>query len=423
MPRAKSIVSTALVLALVAGLAWSGREAGKRMARAGWFHRDAAEKKAAVLRPESAVTAAKKETDPQAAANALRRLMFLSEGSVYLPTDWETLAEVQSVLGSLSAAELAEILNTMRQEVLSDSSSSGYSLSRLVLAEWVKKDPAAALLAGFQNPRLGAAEAFASWAMGDPATALDWLESDGFPAGLADKKDGLRAAALRPLLGRDFDRATAEFLKLPAESNPWEGRAGLMAGWANEAVHDPTLRERLVAFAKTTGRPEDHAHMNHSLLREWPQEDALGMLTYLHELRGYLESADLPAEKRPTLEATAVGAAIYREYDRPALEWWMERYGDRPEVPGPLQDAMIGWRQKDPDKVNQWFAEQPPSPQRDALQASLVPTMIALGKMADAAQAIGNIGDPDLRQSAIERLDYVWSRRDPAAAAAWRGNP
>ncbi len=46
----------------------------------------------------------------------------------------------------------------------------------------------------------------------------------------------------------------------------------------------------------------------------------------------------------------------------------------------------------------------------------------AMGKMDDAAQAIGNIGDSDLRQSAIERFDYVWSQRDPAAAAAWREN-
>ena len=160
--------------------------------------------------------------------------------------------------------------------------------------------------------------------------------------------------------------------------------------------------------------------MNSSLLRQWPQEDALGMLTYLQELREYQETADIPADQRPAIDATAVGVAIYREYDRPALEWWMERYGDRTEVPAALQDAMIGWRQKYPEKVNQWFAEQPSSPQRDALQAVLVPSLVAAGKMDDAVQVIGQISDPGLRQSAIERLDFVWSKKDAAAAAAWR---
>ena len=40
--------------------------------------------------------------------------------------------------------------------------------------------------------------------------------------------------------------------------------------------------------------------------------------------------------------------------------------------------------------------------------------------MDDAVQAIGQISDPGLRQSAIERLDFVWSKKDAAAAAAWR---
>ena len=98
----------------------------------------------------------------------------------------------------------------------------------------------------------------------------------------------------------------------------------------------------------------------------------------------------------------------------------MERHSDEEEVPDSLRHAMTEWRQKYPDKVNQWFAGQPDSPQRDALQASLVPSLIATGNMDDAAQVIGQIGDPDLRQPAIERLDYVWSKRDAAAAAAWR---
>ena len=420
MPRVKSILSTACLLAVVAGLAWSGHEAGKRMARAGWFRGDAVDKKTGFALPGSATRPEKTDADPQAAANALRRLRFLTESSVHLASDWETLSEVRVILAGLSAAELAEIHAALEPELLRSNSSTSFFLAREVLAAWVKLDPAAALTIAVKVPQLYGAQIFGSWAMEDPAAALDWLNGDEFPSRLAEEKDDLRANALYSLLDRDFDRATAEFLKLPPGEAGGMGRSAVISGWAYSAVHDPALRERLIAFAKGTGNPEDHAAMNSSLLRQWPQEDALGMLTYLQDLREYQETADIPADQRPAIDATAVGAAIYREYDRPALEWWMERYGDHTEVPGTLQEAMIGWQRKYPDKVNQWFAEQPPSPQRDALQAGLVPSLIASGKMDDAVQAIGQISDPGLRQSAIERLDFVWSKKDAAAAAAWR---
>lgn len=420
MPRVKSILSTACLLAVVAGLAWSGREVGKRMARAGWFRGDAVEKNSLFAEPATSARSTKADANPQATANALRRLKFLTEGSLHLATDWETLAEVRAILAGLSAAELAEVQAALEPGFLRATSSTTFFLMQEVLGAWVKLDPAAALTAAFQSPQTYGSQVFASWAMEDPAAALDWLESEGFPAELAEKKNELRTNALFSLLDRDFDRATAEFLKLPPGPVDGRGRSAVISGWASSAVHDPALRERLIAFAKNTGNPEDHAAMNSSLLREWPQEDALGMLTYLQDLREYQETADIPADQRPAIDATAVGAAIFREYDRPALEWWMERYGERTEVPAALQDAMIGWRRKYPDKVSQWFAEQPASPQRDALQAVLVPSLVAAGKMDDAVQAIGQISDPGLRQSAIERLDHVWSKKDAAAAAAWR---
>lgn len=413
MRSARSILVSALAVVLTAGLVWSGREAGKRMARAGWLRSDEKERKVATLPVSRPSPSRATIEDTKAVANALRRLKFLSESSFYLKTDWEALEELQKILAGLSSAELASVFAGLGKEL------SGSLVEAEVLRAWVRLDPAAALI----GARSYAQKLFASWAGEDTAAALDWLESDGFPAILVDQMDSFRAAALSGLAERDFDLASAEFLKLPPGISRWgwNGRDQVMRGWASAAVEDPELREKLVAFAKATGRPEDHAQMNDTLMRAWPQEDALGMLTYIHELRDYMESSAIPAEKRPAMDAMAVGAAIYREYDRPALEWWMERYSDRKEVPGSLQDALIQWRRKNAQVVEQWFAEQPPSPQRDAMQASLIPTMIAAGKMDEAVKAIETIDDAELRQSAIERLDYVWSKRDPAAAAAWRG--
>ena len=424
MPRAKSILSASVGIALLAGLGWSGREAGKRMARAGWFLGAAAERREpAAAAPVRTATVEKTAGNPDIVHHALRRLLFLTEGSGgFTWGDWESIAEIQSILGALSATDLAALHAALLVHPAGrDPFAVGSSfLLGEILSAWIRLDPAAALRASFAHRRYYGGEPFSAWAQDDPAAAFDWLGSDDFPSDLAGMRDAIRASALHSLLHRDFERATAEFLLLPPGQAGGMERSAVISGWASSASGDPAQRERLIAFAKSTGNPGDHAAMNRSLLRDWPQEDALGMLTYLHELRDYLETADFPADQRPALEATAVGAAIYREYDGPALEWWMERHADQSEVPDSLRHAMTEWRQKYPDKVNQWFAGQPDSPQRDALQASLVPSLIATGNMDDAAQVIGQIGNPDLRQPAIERLDYVWSKRDAAAAAAWR---
>ena len=185
-------------------------------------------------------------------------------------------------------------------------------------------------------------------------------------------------------------------------------------------IDDPAMRGRLLDFAKTTGRPGDYAELNYHLISNWPQEDVIGTIDHLQQLKGYLESGSIPAEARAEVDSTAVAAAIHREYDRPALEWWMERYGDSRELTTPMRDAMVGWAHKYPDKMLQWFSEQPPSPQRDALANSVVPSLVQQKKFAEAAGTIETIQDPEYRQSATERLDFLWREADPAAAAAWK---
>jgi hypothetical protein len=70
--------------------------------------------------------------------------------------------------------------------------------------------------------------------------------------------------------------------------------------------------------------------------------------------------------------------------------------------------------------MEQWFAEQPESPQRDALNAAAATTYTANSKFQEAARRLDQINDPKIRQSAVERLNFVWSAKDAQAAAAWR---
>jgi len=125
-------------------------------------------------------------------------------------------------------------------------------------------------------------------------------------------------------------------------------------------------------------------------------------------------------KKRAEVDATAVGAAIYREYTRPALEWWMDRYSQSTATPKPMREALNYWMQQRPAEMEQWFAEQPESPQRDALNAAAATSFTAQSKFQNAAQRVEQISDPKIRQAAVERLNFVWAPQDAAAAAAWR---
>ena len=50
----------------------------------------------------------------------------------------------------------------------------------------------------------------------------------------------------------------------------------------------------------------------------------------------------------------------------------------------------------------------------------MVPSLIQQKKFTEAAGTIESIQDPEYRQAAIERLDFLWKEQDATAAAAWR---
>lgn len=421
MPRDKRLLLRAAGLLGLVSLAWLGNRAGHSIARAGWFQQAVVSAK--TLRTESSLAEPQRSphATPDQAAFALKRLLAVIEASPDLTHDWDARAEIDGILAKLSSDELAAVYAALQI---------GLDLNLRVLARkvglaWVAKDPVAALSAALAKRSLyvsshaNAVSIFNDWAANDPSAALTWLDSTDVPPELAEEKARFRAAALSGLLERDFDLATSGFLKF--ESGEENSRI-LLGQWAGTYVGDPAMRERLVEFAKSTGRPDDYAQLNASLLRVWPQEDSQAMLEYLKGLRDYLNSDAVPVEARPNVDATAVGVAIYREYTGPALEWWMERYSQSSETPQPLRASVTAWVQKYPDQARQWFEEQPASPQRDSLNATAVTAFAARGKFKEAAAMLQGIGDPKLRQSAIERLDFTWTQRDPQGAAAWRAS-
>jgi hypothetical protein len=317
MPRNKRSLFRFVGLLGLLSLAWLGNRAGHSMARAGWFQ-------SAIVPAKDTGTGLSPSDRPQSApvstnqsASALKRLRAIVAASPNLANDWEARAQIDDILAKLSANELAAIYAELDIGLDSDSR----FLAQKVGVAWARKDPSAALAAAqAKRSLLGsslAAGIFNDWAADEPSAALAWLNSPDLPAGLEEMKAKLRGGALFDLVGRDFDLATSEFLKLDQNRNDgWDSR-GVLGSWASAYADDPVMRERLVEFAKSTGRPDDYAELNSSLLRAWPQKDAEAMRVYLEGLRAYLNSDAVPVEARPNVDATAVGAAIYRELHRP----------------------------------------------------------------------------------------------------------
>ena len=423
MPRAKSLLIGGLMLAFLILLGFGGKLAGKHLARSGILHRNTPGAKTA------ARDAGPKDDDSTEAVRAdlvaasIRRLDALATGSPNLRVDWEAQAQMDAIIAKLSAAELGEVFAGLKSPRIADEGS--FILAVKVGAAWMAKDPDATLKAalakgGTSRSEYLAQTIFGSWAQDDPRAALAWLDSAEMPEGRPDLKEVFRRFAVMGAVERDFELATTEFLKTDPSAKLQFYYGSPMRAWAYTYGDDPAMRNRLVDFAKSTGRPGDYAELNYHLLKEWSQEDAMGMLSYLHELRDYLESDAVPAAERPAVDGKAVAAAIYREYDRPALEWWMERYGESRDTPAAMRDAMSQWTQKYPDKVLQWFEEQPSSPQRDALASSVIPSLVQQKKFQEAAATIASMQDAGYRQAATERLEILWSEQDAAAAAAWR---
>ena len=98
----------------------------------------------------------------------------------------------------------------------------------------------------------------------------------------------------------------------------------------------------------------------------------------------------------------------------------MGRHAQSGETPEALRHAIHRWGTYKPDVAAQWLAEQPESPQKDALSAAAAPAFMKKERFPQAAEIIGGINDPALRQLGIERLEILWKEADPAAAKAWK---
>jgi hypothetical protein len=421
MPRTKSFLKGGALLFCLGLLGFAGKKVGQQLARSGIVARSAAPSKVAKADEAHGEIRKQEAAREGLAARTFKRLSALIKESPNLRMDFEAQGQMDDLIAKLNGAELMELYKMVDQR-----QENFQMLTPKLDSALMAKDPDAAFqwllqrAPGSENWQLG--RAFATWAQDHAEAAFAWLNSAEMSEAPANLREDLRVMAMSGLIERDFERTTAEYLKWQRPAGEDYGRLSPMDNWGRMYADDPLMRERLLEFAKATGDPKDHAELNHSLLKGWPQEDAVGMMNYLYELKDYQESGAIPADKRLETDGTAVAAAIYREYDQAALMWWMQQHSDSRETPGPMREAMAAWLNKYPGKVRAWYDEQPPSVQRDALVSSFIPTLIQQKKFAEAAQWIDGMQDAEIRQGASERLGLLWSEQDATAAAAWKAS-
>ena len=414
-PENRFLRRALLLLGAVAVLGFLGNRAGHLLARAGYFR--AAEMKRAAddarhrrdNRPQRAVPP--RRGDVVDAAHA--KLQDIWRGSPHVASDWEAKARIDRILDGLAAEELAELFD--RMEVVDGWQMS--EISRRIGMRWAAIDPEAAMKAALAKSRnrgaYFASSIFKGWAAEHPQDALAFLDREGLDPKLLAMRDHLRMDIIEYLPERDFALAVEGLEKLE------NAAAGVLEGWGSRYVEDAAMREKLMEYAKGTGRPGDYAALNDGMVRQWPQDDVLGLMNHLQDLQAYLESDAVPAADRPQVDATAVGAAIYREYNEPALEWWMGRYADSAEAPQPVREAMSYWSRRKPDAAAQWLEQQPESQQRDALSAAAAPGFMAQNNFAQAAEIIDGIRDENLRRNSMDGMKKRWQMEDPEGAKMW----
>lgn len=414
--RGKSVRISICWLLVIGAVALSTNRSAKYLARAGYFQsavpghsKTSGGHEGRSIRPST-------KNQPREIEAVLAQLLSIYRTRNELWLSFDAQADVDRILASLSPEELARIFQGL--DAL-DETSSIDDLYLQVGACWAAVDPTAAMNAALGRSKdrgmYLASRIFRQWAADHPEDALRWLDAPDLIPQFQKQREQLRVEVVSGLTVADFPLAQATFRKMsPADVQAvWER-------WGHIYVEDPAMRERFSSLSKEYGDPDAYAAFNKGLMKLWPENDPLGLMGHLEDLKDHLESVNLSPEIRPRIDAEAVGAAILREYNEPALEWWMQRYSDSDVLPPPLGRALVTWVRNKPEISMQWLQDQPRSLQRDAMGSVIATSLMTQQRFSQAASILATINNPETRTAGVERLEILWKEKDPGAAEQWR---
>ena len=333
--------------------------------------------------------------------------------------------QVASTSGAASASRLNDVL------ALSDVNERARGLGRL-LAEWARRDPAAAKaalarIAGAKS-RAAALEGFArGWLAVDFAAAREWI------LGLSADADrgSVMPALLQAWAQRDVGAARAFVASLPAgneqtalygqlaqgwaETDP-RGAAGFAAALSSRRLREQALRESLAVWVKS-----DPAAALAFAAQLTPRFEGTARLFELWAQDDLAAAARHVAQAGRGVDAGAVGA-VAREWSRRdprGLPGWLGERSLRPlDLVRVLDDIVVPVLENDRDAGVALLRLAPSVVGAPELYARATENL-ARTDLAWTREWLRSIPQPENQKAALEVFASAWSYQRPENAAAW----
>ncbi|MFN0127161.1 MAG: hypothetical protein ACKV19_10815 [Verrucomicrobiales bacterium] len=301
-------------------------------------------------------------------------------------------------------------------------------LLRFVLvARWTEADPAAALDSirpGTKPPaeELQPYSILATLAVSQPSLLIDhWQEVKTKLAVYDEETPGLirallaaapeRAAEVFALVNNDQKLANAAIPALWTMDREEAKRMAIANGkvselldcWGNENL-DEACRWALEHGPK--GLPV-------TKLSSWVETNPAEALTY------YQNEASQEAKNALV---RFLSLEIGKDDPTQGIDWLLPQPESR-EKNMALGAQMINWVGQDPEAASAWLRARPAGEERDSLVRSFTHVALAVDPPM-ALEWSATIGDPKIRDVALERNYLTWAREDPESARAWlEGTP
>ena len=213
---------------------------------------------------------------------------------------------------------------------------------------------------------------------------------------------------------------TSSKQRLPESTSMMNTTTGVMETWMNQ---DP---QAAMTWLKELPDGNERANLAQSVL----------FLTYQHDPLHAIELAlMIPQGTARDLALNSVAISWAASDPEGAFAWAIEQSDERVQRTT-LKLVASQWLNADPNGANQSIASIPPSPAKDGMLSDAVRRILegeSMGRSSfmpsidrmpgdgyrAVAEVIANIGDPQSREAALEKLATVWIRKNSDAARAW----
>jgi hypothetical protein len=176
----------------------------------------------------------------------------------------------------------------------------------------------------------------------------------------------------------------------------------------------PSLHQRLMSDPKAAADwMSSHTNISEAhvftLVHDWEQKDPEEMQQYLAGLpEGEWKQTVMAAASNEALSSDPVEAIV-----------WAEQMSPGERQTGFLEMAATDWVKRDPDAAAQWVGRVNDPALREQLVGALAIGYADIDPVQAAECAIQSVQPGAVRDRSVAEIAWVWAMREPVAAMAW----